>query len=62
MPFLLATANKSGVEMASLEIAAKNVAETPEARFKQKAHDRNTQREKIGTMLEILKGTARKEV
>lgn len=37
MALLLATANKFRVEMASLEIVAKNVAETPEARFKQKA-------------------------
>lgn len=36
---------------------SKNVAETPEARFKQKAH-----RGEMGTLLETLKDTARKEI
>lgn len=54
MALLLATANKFGVVMASLEIVAKNVVETPEARFKQKALGKYTTGKKR-TILEMLK-------
>ena len=57
MPFLLAAANKSGIEMALLEKnRSKNVAGTPEARFKQRAHEGNTHRERIRTMLKKSEG------